>query len=527
MNNKNTSENSSRNVSSIVVVGGGTAGWMSAAALAKLLDPNRFSVTVVESDQIGTVGVGEATLPHLRFFNQRLGIAESAFMAATNASFKAGIEFVNWGRVGDAYIHPFGDYGSQINNIGFHHYWLKAKNLGDQSKLDEYSLPIKFCHAGKFDFPSDDPSSINSTYSYAYHIDSNLYAKFLRGFCEDLGVLRKEGKIVDVGLNTENGLIETVRLDDDSTIYGDFFIDCSGFRSLLLGEALGVKFESWKHWLPCDRAIAAPTENEGDPLPYTQASAYEAGWQWRIPLQHRTGNGYVYASDYITDEAASTSFLERIQGEPLRDPINLRFEAGRRIRSWERNCVAIGLSSGFLEPLESTSIYLIQIAIMKLLELFPQRLDQLNLSEEFNRQMSLEYERTRDFLILHYHATERSDTDFWNYVRTMSIPDSLKHKMSLFKANGYISPYAHGLFLEPSWLAVYIGQRHIPERCDARVAAMPGQGLLAQLEKYRALIAHTASEMPSHLTTINRVCENKQPMKSSSAKMSLYGASRS
>lgn len=514
-------------IKKIVIVGGGTAGWMTAAAFSKLLGSAGYQICLVESDQIGTVGVGEATLPHLRFFNQRLGISESEFMQATHATFKAGIEFANWGSVGDAYIHPFGDYGSSINKIAFHHYWLKARALGLQHKIDEYSLPVKFCQAGKFDFPSDDIHSISSTYSYAYHIDAGLYAKFLRRFSEELGLERVEGRIKGVSLCPESGNVQRLSLESGQVIEGDFFIDCSGFRSLLLGDALGVDFESWKHWLPCDRAVAAPTENaHAAPPPYTQATAHEAGWQWRIPLQHRTGNGHVYSSQYLGDDEAERLFRQRLEGEPIREPIKLRFEAGARVCSWKKNCVAVGLSAGFLEPLESTSIYLIQIAIMKLMELFPRTNGDDKITTEFNRQMRVEYERTRDFLILHYHATNRRDTAFWRYVATMAVPESLEHKMSLFKSRAYVSPYAHGLFLEPSWVAVYLGQGFIPDGIDPRVRVLPDTGLLDQLEKFRQRVAVAADAMPAHQRLIDRVCSESYSAASNTAAMSLYGVKR-
>lgn len=517
----------SKVIKKIVIVGGGTAGWMTAAALSKLLGNSNYQICLVESDQIGTVGVGEATLPHLRFFNQRLGIPEDEFMRATHATFKAGIEFSNWGALGDAYIHPFGDYGSSINKIAFHHYWLKARGLGLNHKIDEYSFPVKFCQAGKFDFPSEDIASISSTYSYAYHIDAGLYAKFLRGFSEKLGLQRIEGRIDNVCLSEQNGEILNLQLEGGQVIEGDFFIDCSGFRSLLLGGALEVPFESWRHWLPCDRAVAAPTENnDTPPLPYTKATAYEAGWQWRIPLQHRTGNGHVYASQFMEDDQAEDLFRQRVSGELIREPIKLRFEAGARTNSWQKNCVAIGLSAGFLEPLESTSIYLVQIAIMKFMEFFSERCNTDEIAAEFNRQMRVEYERTRDFLILHYHATERRDTDFWQYVSSMDIPSSLQHKMALFKSRGYVSPYAHGLFLEPSWIAVYLGQRYFPDAIDPRVAAMPETGLLAQLEKFRERVVSAVDAMPQHQEIIDRVCSESYGAANNTAAMSLYGATR-
>lgn len=512
------------NVKKIVIVGGGTAGWMTAAALVRLLSPQHFSIQLVESDQIGTVGVGEATLPHLRFFNQRLGIDEAEFIRATNATFKAGIEFVNWGERGESYIHPFGDYGASINNLGFHHYWLKARQLGLKHKIDEYSLPVKFCEAGKFDFPLDDNRSINSTYSYAYHIDASEYARYLRSFAEPLGLKRIEGKVTRVEKCKNTGDITSLALASGQQVHGDFFIDCSGFRSLVIGEHLGVEFDSWKHWLPTDRAIAAPTTTVGDPKPYTQASAQKAGWQWCIPLQHRTGNGHVYSSEHLGEDEAQAIFRKNLLGELLRDPMLLRFEAGKRAHSWEKNCVAIGLSAGFLEPLESTSIYLIQIAIMKFMECLSGDETSPVVRDEFNKQMNLEYERTRDFLILHYHATRRTDSSFWDYVRTMSIPNSLQHKMDLFKQQAYVSPYAYGLFLEPSWIAVYLGQGVYPEAVDSRVSAMPEQGLFEQLESFRAMVSKSVDRMPSHQQSLQRLInQSAQAVPRATASMSLYG----
>ena len=382
----------------LVILGGGTAGWMTAAALGKLLPKNKFHITLVESDQISTVGVGEATLPHLRFFNQRLGIDEREFMQATQATFKVGIEFSNWGKLGDAYIHPFGDYGEKINSINFHHYWLKQRSDGLNISLDEYSLPVMACLNNKFNFPSANASDLSSTYSYAYHIDATLYAKYLRTFSENLGVIRKEGKVIDVIKRTRDNHIEMLVLESGERITGDFFIDCSGFRAQLIEKTLGCEYEDWSQWLPCNSAVAVATEGNKAPIPYTKAIAREAGWQWQIPLQHRLGNGYVYCDQFIDKQQAFDILSQNLIGKPITEPNFLKFKAGKRKKAWVNNCMAIGLSSGFLEPLESTSIYLIQSAVMKLVECIPQAENMAIKAEEYNRSLDMEMERIRDFL---------------------------------------------------------------------------------------------------------------------------------
>ncbi|MFL6578253.1 MAG: tryptophan halogenase family protein, partial [Povalibacter sp.] len=447
----------------VVIVGGGTAGWMTAAAFASVLKPEQWQIQLIESSEIGTVGVGEATLPHIRFFNRRLGIDERDLMAKTQATFKLGIEFVDWARIGDSYIHPFGAYGSRTAGVLFHHYWLRQMRGGDPTPIDAYSLPIIAARRNRFALPAEDPSSIASTFGYAFQFDASLYAAYLRTFAETRGVQRIDGKVVDVQLRAEDGWIESLKLENGTMITGDLFIDCSGFRGLLIEQALKTGYDEWTRWLPCDRAVAVPTENVGPLTPYTRATAREAGWQWRIPLQHRTGNGYVYSSKFISDDEAAERLMSRLDGKALGTPRFLRFVAGRRRLTWNRNCVAIGLAGGFLEPLESTSIYLIQIAVTTLIDyLSEQRTFDPRIVAAYNRWIEMEYDRVRDFLILHYHATERSDTPIWNYCRTMEIPDSLAHKMELFRHRARVVTYKDGLFLEPSWLAVYLGQRVIP-----------------------------------------------------------------
>ncbi len=503
----------------IVIVGGGTAGWMTAAALVSVFGPAHRQVRLIESSEIGIVGVGEATLPHIRFFNRRIGIDERELMAKTQATFKLGIEFVDWARRGDSYIHPFGAYGSRLAGVPFHHYWLRQREAGDPTPIEEYSLPIMASRANKFALPAEDPSSVLSTFGYAFQFDASLYARYLRGFSEARGVQRTDGRIVDVKLRAADGWVESVKLDSGEVVTGDLFIDCSGFRGLLIEQALKTGYDEWTKWLPCDRAMAVPCENSGPLTPYTRATAREAGWQWRIPLQHRTGNGYVYSSHFISDDEAASRLLERLDGQKLADPRPLRFTAGRRRKTWNRNVVAIGLSGGFLEPLESTSIYLIQIAITTLIDyLAPAsgpstdagRFDP-RIVDAFNRWIEMEYDRVRDFLILHYHATERDDAPIWNYCRTMPIPDSLAHKMELFRTRGHVVTYKDGLFLEPSWLAVYLGQRVMPRGHDARADLPHGTDIGTHLTRVRDSIQDALARMPMHEDFLQMYCPATLP----------------
>jgi tryptophan halogenase len=490
----------------VVVVGGGTAGWMAAAALTTLL-PTRFSVTLVESEAIGIVGVGEATLPHIRGFNERLGINEAEFMAATRATFKLGIEFQGWGRLGDSYIHPFGTFGSGQGDIPFHQYWCRLRDQGAQiAQLGEYSMAVAMAYLNRFARPDPDPAKIESTFNYAYQFDATLFAPYLRSIAEKLGAARIEGRIVDVVLDGESGDVAALHLEDGRSIEGDLFIDCSGFVSLIIGKALGEPFEDWSHWLPCDRAVAMPCRTETALTPYTSAIAMPAGWRWRIPLQHRTGNGYVYASNFIGDDEARSALLGAVEGEGIAEPRVLKFTAGRRTRSWVRNCVAVGLASGFLEPLESTSIYLIQAAISALVELFPDRAISPLDRDEFNRLIDMEYDRIRDFLILHYHATERSDSPFWDYVRTMTVPDTLEEKIELFRRRGRVVKYREGVFLDASWVAVYMGQRIIPEGHDMRADLPPLDALGRSAEALRAEISAKVARMPDHRSHVEAYC---------------------
>ena len=479
---------------------------MTAAAMAKLL-PGRCEIELVESEAIGIVGVGEATLPHIRAFNERLGIPEAEFMARTRATFKLGIEFQNWGRIGDSYIHPFGTFGRGLADVQFHHYWTRLRLAGiPVGPLDDYSFACTLARMNRFGLPVSDPKSLASTFGYAYQFDANQFAPYLRTFSEALGVKRTEGLITSVERDGETGDIAAVHLQNGARIAGDLFVDCSGFRSLLLGDALEEPFQDWSRWLPADRAAALPCRTETALTPYTGVIAMPGGWRWRIPLQHRTGNGYVYSSSFLSDDEAAHAIKGAVEGEPMAEPRVLRFRAGRRERSWVRNCVAIGLASGFLEPLESTSLYLVQAAITALIELFPEREISPVDRDEFNRVIDLEYDRVRDFLILHYHATERDDSDFWNYVRTMPIPDTLAEKIDLFRRRGRVVKYREGAFLDASWISVFIGQRILPQGYDPRADTVPMDSLVHGMEALRGDVAGLAGSMPDHLAYIDRYC---------------------
>ena len=446
-------------VKKVVIVGGGTAGWMSAALLKKVLGAV-IDVELVESQEIGRIGVGEATIPPIRFFNQALGIDESVFLRETRATLKLAIKFENWRVPGEGYFHTFGGAGKNIGFCPFHHFWLRAKSLGDNSSLWDYDLNYLCATANKFaPIASKDPAL---EMQYAYHFDASLYAAFLQKYSENIGVKRTEGLIEQVVLNPDSGYVEKLLLKNGNSIQGDLFIDCSGMRGLLIQQTLNTGFEDWGHWLPCDRAIAIPSERMEKTLAYTRSIAHSAGWQWRIPLQHRNGNGIVYSSNCYSQDEAASLLLNNLDSNALGDPNFISFRTGRRLKQWNRNVVAIGLSGGFLEPLESTSIHLIQSAIVRLIKFFPNAgIDDIN-SAEYNRQSRIEIEQIRDFIILHYHANERNDSQFWRDLRHMEIPDSLAQKIALFEATGKIFREQDDLFLETSWLQVMLGQGIVP-----------------------------------------------------------------
>jgi len=487
-----------------VVVGGGSAGWMSAAALANGLNGG-CHITLIESDEIGTVGVGEATIPPIRHFNATLGLDEAEFVKRTKGSFKLGIQFIDWAKTGHRYFHPFGPFGAEFDKAPLHHYFLQARAQGHQTPLDDYSMAWAAASRNRFDIPIRDPNRVQSTYDYAYHFDAGLYAAFLREYAQARGVVRLEGRIDGAALRSNDGFVEAVTLTDGRRIEGDLFIDCSGFRALLIGEALGTPFEDWTHWLPCDRAVAVPCASSADFTPYTRSTARSAGWQWRIPLQHRTGNGYVYCSRHISDDEAAATLLGNLDGAPLADPRPLRFTTGRRSTSWNRNVVAIGLAAGFMEPLESTSLHLIQTGITRLLALFPDRTFDPLAAAEYNRITRNEYERIRDFLILHYHLTQRDDSALWRDCAAMSIPDELTYKINHFRKSGRLVSEGVELFLNPSWLAVHIGQLNWPQGHDPLVD-LRGVDAAPKLASLRRVMAEAAEAMPTHREFVNRHC---------------------
>ena len=500
-------------IRNITVVGGGSAGWMAAAALATYLGKGA-SVRLVESEEIGIVGVGEASVPHIKMFNgQWLGIDEAEFVKRTQGTIKLGIEFNNWSRIGDSYIHGFGAIGRSLGPLPFHQFWLKLHQQGRAGPIGEYSPQTVMAPQGKF-APGDRnaaPGSPLADLAYAYHFDATLYARYLRELAEQRGVRRIEGRIVGVQQRAADGFIESVTLENGERIGGDLFIDCSGFRGLLIEQTLQTGYEDWSHWLPCDRAMAVPSEGVDPITPYTRSTALAAGWQWRIPLQHRVGNGYVYSSRHLSDDEAAATLLAKLDGKALAEPRKLAFTTGMRKKFWNKNVVALGLASGFLEPLESTSIYLAQSGITRLLALFPQRDFNPLLIERFNRESAFEYERIRDFLILHYNATERDDTPFWNYCRTMPIPDSLRETVELFRSDGRYFRNGEDFFALPSWVQVMLGQRIVPRGYHPIVDEMPEDRLVEVVEGLRANLKQAVATMPTHQEWINRYWKAPAP----------------
>ncbi|MGI4730734.1 MAG: tryptophan halogenase family protein [Janthinobacterium lividum] len=495
----------------VVIVGGGTAGWMAAAAFARLLDNGYTRITLVESEEIGTVGVGEATIPSIIRFNQMLGLNENEFLAATAGTFKLGIEFVDWGGLDERYFHPFGGYGQDLQGVHFHQLYLReAARRQTIPDISAWAMSAVAAAGGKFARAADDAKSPIRELFYAFHFDAGLYARYLRGYAEQRGVTRIEGRIVDVALRPADGFVEAVTLADGRRIAGDLFIDCSGFRGLLIEETLETGYEDWSEWLPCDRAVAVPSAlpRPDEPDPYTRSTARAAGWQWRIPLQHRMGNGHVYSSRYMNDDEAERILLANLEGEPLADPRRIGFKAGRRRRCWNRNVVALGLSSGFVEPLESTSIHLVQTGIQRLIAMFPDKRFDPAERDEFNRQMDDIYADIRDFIILHYKATRRSDTPFWNRMRTMDVPDSLRRKIDLFRGKGRLFREGYDLFGNASWVAVCLGQHIVPERWEPAADALDEEKVAIALEQMRQGYRETARRLPSHGEFLRRTAHS-------------------
>jgi tryptophan halogenase len=500
-------------INSITIVGGGSAGWMAATALATYLGKGA-SIRLIESEEIGIVGVGEASVPHIRLFNgQWLGIDEAEFVKRTQGTIKLGIQFNDWGRIGDSYIHGFGAIGRSMGPLPFHQFWLKLFQSGRAAPIGAYTPQTVMAPQGKF-APRDHnaaPGSPLADIAYAYHFDATLYARYLRELAEQRGVQRIEGKIVSVQQRADDGYIESVTLESGQVVDGELFIDCSGFRGLLIEQTLKTGYVDWSHWLPCDSALAVPSASVDPITPYTRASAQKSGWQWRIPLQHRIGNGYVYSSKHISDDEAAATLLANLDSEALGEPRQLRFTTGMRRKFWNKNVVALGLASGFLEPLESTSIYLAQSGITRLLSMFPQRDFNPLLVERYNQESAFEYERVRDFLILHYNATERNDTPFWDYCRTMSIPDSLREAVDLFRADGRYFRNGDDFFALPSWVQVMLGQGIVPQSYHPIVDEMPEAKIIEQIEGMERMLVHAVAAMPTHQEWINRYWKAPAP----------------
>ncbi|MGN6376607.1 MAG: tryptophan halogenase family protein [Sphingomonas sp.] len=480
-----------------MIVGGGTAGWMAAAVCARLLPAAHYSLSLIESDAIGTVGVGEATIPQLQLINAALGIDEDAFMRATHATYKLGIEFVGWGTPDSRYIHAFGNTGRPIGQTPFQHFWLRGRTLGEHAPLDAYCLNAAAAYAGRFAHGPAAQSKMLGGLVHAFHLDATRYGRFLRDYAEPRGVRRIEGQITHAELDPLTGDVARVALTDGTTHGADLFIDCSGFRGLLIEEALHTGYEEWTRWLPCDRALAVQSAGDADIAPYTRAIAHKAGWQWRIPLQGRTGNGHVYCSADMGDDEAAAVLFANLDRPPLADPRPIRFTTGRRKAFWNRNVVAMGLAAGFMEPLESTSIHLVQSAIERIIKFLPNGPICPADVAAYNAQTIFEWERVRDFLILHYHANARPET-FWRRCASMAIPDTLAEKLALFRANGRIVRLNDELFSEPGWLQVMVGQGVMPSGYHP-LADAPSDGELRELlALIRQAVARHVTSMPQH-----------------------------
>lgn len=486
-------------IKKVVIAGGGTAGWMAAAALSKLVG-QKLDITLVESEAIGTIGVGEATIPSILTINRLLQIPEPEFLRETKATFKLGIAFENWRKLGHRYIHSFGDTGTGCWAAGFHHFWRRGLDEGYSKPYGDYCLELKAAEANRFGLLSQ--QKVN----YAYHLDATRYAAYLRKLAERAGVIRVEG-MIDQVVKTETGDIQSLRLADGQNIDGDLFIDCTGFRGLLIEDALNTGYDDWSEWLPCDRAVALQTESVADPIPYTRSIAHGSGWQWRIPLQHRVGNGLVYCSDYLSDDEATALLHRHTTGKPTTDPRLIRFQTGQRKQYWNKNCVAIGLSSGFIEPLESTSIHFIQNGLLWLLLMFPSHSIADSVRNEYNAKLRREAEHIRDFIVLHYHLTERDDTEFWNRCRTMRIPETLKHRMELFRETGTVYKLQDDVFAENSWVQVMMGQGLIPEAYHPIVDQMSGPELSQFLAKNMEKVEQGMSQLPDHTAFIRRYAQ--------------------
>ncbi len=499
--------NSNYQVKSIVIAGGGTAGWMAAAKLSQHFSKTDIRITVVESSVIGTVGVGEATIPTLRRFYQSLGMDDMEVMRKTNATVKLGIEFKDWYKPHTSFIHPFGLFGHEANGIRFHHYWLKLQQAGDVTELEKYSLGIAMARANKFTFPAERPSSPLSVFDWALHFDAALFAKLMREHALAKGVTHIDAKITSVNLHIDTGFIESLILDDEQVVAADLFIDCTGFNGLLISDALKTPYIDWSKWLLCDRAMAVQSELVGEPAIRTISKAHSSGWQWKIPLQHRQGNGHVYASNFISDEQAEATLLQHIDGKVLHAPRKFQFTAGRRAQAWNKNCIAIGLAAGFLEPLESTSIALIETGIEKICGSFPYAFFNQEKIDHFNQVTATEWERIRDFIILHYKLNQRDDSEFWRYCRAMVLPDSLQQKITAYNEQGDLLHYPWEIFHPDSWLAIYNGFNLYPKVYNQNVDRLNTDYLKQSLAAMRTSIADAVVDLPSHQEFINQHCK--------------------
>lgn len=493
-------------IRSIVIVGGGTAGWMAAASFARFLKPLGCRIEVVESEEIGTIGVGEATIPPVLDFIRVLGIDENDLIRKTQATFKLGIQFQDWVKPGHSWCHPFGNTGFDIDGVPFAAYWMKEYLAGRAARLEEYSLMAQAAEHGKFMRPVQAPNSPLERITYALHFDAILFARYLRNWAEARGVIRTEGRVISVGQRANDGFVEKVTLENGKTVEGDLFIDCSGFQGLLIEQALKTGYEDWNKWLPCDRAAAVPVRQTRAPATYTLTKALEAGWQWRIPLQHRTGNGYVYSSKFISDEQALASLKAHADGEEMNDPLLIQFTTGRRKLFWNKNVVALGLASGFLEPLESTSIHLVQRGVALLLRHFPDRNFEPADRDRYNNTLIHEFERVRDFLVLHYTTNEREDTPFWKFCKTIPQPDSLKERLELFRGYGRVLREDNELFPAQSWLYMYAGQGIKPRHHDPLADALDPTVVTSTLENIKNVVAECTRVMPTHQEFIAKNC---------------------
>lgn len=493
-------------IKKVVIAGGGTAGWMAAASLSQFALHKDLQITLIESTVIGTVGVGEATIPSIVHYNHTIGLDELDFIRATRASFKLGIQFEDWCKQGEQFFHPFADYGINFNGVEFQHYFYRLQKNNPAEHLHDYSIACQLAKHNHFAQPLENPNNPLADYSYAYHFDATLYAKVLRELSIARGVIHIDEKVECVNQREADGFIESLLLANGKIVEGDLFIDCTGFKGLLIEETLKTGYEEWQEWLLCDSAVAVQCANTREPTPYTRVTALDAGWMWQIPLQHRMGNGYVFSSHFLGKESATETLLEKISGTPLTNPKSFSFQAGRRKKVWNKNCYALGLASGFLEPLESTSISLIQTGITHLLTFFPDKSFDPVMINEVNRRHQHEMERIRDFIILHYKLNQRDDTEFWRYCQAMKIPDSLQHKIELFKSCGHIVQHEPEAFEKSSWLSIYHGFAITPERTDNRIDHFKDADIKLQLEKIKASLAQAGQQAISHSEFIHRHC---------------------